>query len=319
MSNKFYPMYTAGRLDPQSETVLEQIEKAKGKPLTEQTIEEARAGFLVKGWLGGIAGNVSMREIEIEGKGGKIPCHVHTPKGSGPFPVLLFFHGGGFVVGALDEFDPLCSQLSAGAECVVVSVGYRLAPEHKHPAQVEDAESALDWIVNNAAEINSDSSRIAVAGDSAGGNLSAVISIVAKEKGIKLVHQILICPWLNLNSFDNASYKNFGNGLWLSTESIHWYINHYLKEKSQSGSNRVSPGLLLDVTGMPPALLITAEFDVLCSEGEEYSRKLINAGVPVKYSMYKGMLHDFVILPGLFDKSVEAVKEICETLKEAFK
>lgn len=318
MTKNYYPLYSGGKLDPQSEAILKQIEESNSKPLVLQTIQEARDGFLEKSWLGTVPESVNISTIEIEGKGGKIPLRIYTPEGSGPFPVLLFFHGGGFVLGNLMEFDPLCSSFSEGAACVVVSVGYRLAPEFKHPAAVEDTESALEWIAANASKINGDAKRIAVGGDSAGGNLAAAATIMAREKGIELVYQVLICPWLRLDSFGRDSYKYFGEGLWLSKRNIYWYRNHYIQNEEQSGGYMVSPGLLPGLSGLPPAIIIAAEFDVLCDEGKEYSDRLKEAGIPVEYVRYDGMLHDFIILPVLFDKAGEAIKKVCGSLKETF-
>lgn len=318
MSKNYYPLYAGGKLDDQAQTVLEQIEKANGKPLIFQSIKEAREQFLSQSWLGPVAENVNISLREIEGTEGKIPLHVYTPAGEGPFPVLLFFHGGGFVLGSLEEFDPVCSHMAEGAKCVVVSVGYRLAPEWKHPAQVEDAITVLEWMAVNAEKVNGDKTRIAVGGDSAGGNLSAVLTNVAREKGIKLIYQVLVCPWFYADSFERDSYNYFGDGLWLSTKSMRWYKNNYLQNDEQAKSVLVSPGLIEDVTGFPPALVLTAEFDVLHDEGEEYAERLKEAGIPVQYSCYNGMLHDFVILPGKFEKANLAIKEICEALRKAF-
>lgn len=318
MKKNYYPLYAGGRLDEQSEEVLKLIERANGKPLIFQSMQEARDGFLERSWLGQTAENINISVTEIDGKGGKIPLRVYTPAGEGPFPVLLFYHGGGFALGFLEEFDPFCSQIAEGAKCVVVSVGYRLAPECKHPAAVEDAISALEWIAVNAGKVKGDSKRIAVAGDSAGGNLSAVATFTAREKGIKLIYQVLICPWLFSDSFERDSYTYFGEGLWLSTKSMRWYKNHYLQNEEQAASYLVSPGLIEDVSGLPPALIVAAEFDVLHDEGLEYANRLKGAGIQVKYSCYNGMLHDFVILPGIFDKAKVAIKEICQTLKQVF-
>jgi len=318
ITNKYYPLYTKGTLDPQAVDVLKAAERSGGKSLDEQPLNEVRENFLAKSWLGKISDDIANSELEIDGTGGKIPCHVHTPKGEGSFPVLLFFHGGGFVVGELEEFDPFCSRVAAAAGCVVINVGYRLAPENKYPAALEDAKAVLEWVVENGSNINVDSKRIALCGDSAGGNLSAVLSIITREKGIKISAQILICPWLNLNTFDRSSYNYFGKGLWLSEESIHWFKKHFLQNNEQAGSYLVSPGLLLDVSKLPPALIITAEFDVLVDEGAEYASRLKEAGVPVTYSCYKGMLHDFATLPGLFDDAKKGEKEIAEYLKSVF-
>lgn len=318
MRKNYYPLYTAGKLDKQSESILRQIEESNGKPLIMQTVQEARDSFLEKSWLGTPPKNINISIKEIDGGGRTIPTHIYTPEGNGPFPVLIFYHGGGFVMGSLEEFDPVCSFFSDGASCIVVSVGYRLAPEFKHPAAVEDVASSLEWIASNAQEIKGDPNRIAVAGDSAGGNLAVVASTMAREKRIKLLYQVLICPWLRLDSFERDSYKYFGEGLWLSEKNIRWYRNRYIQNEEQSRSYLVSPGLLPDLTGLPPTLIIGAEFDVLCDEGKQFAVRLKNAGIPVEYWCCEGMLHDFVILPEKFDKADEAIAKTCESLKEAF-
>ncbi len=318
MKKDFYPAYAAGRLHRQSYAILDQIDRNKYKPLIQMPVDEAREAFLETAWMGKPDADVIVSKTETESGGCKIPLWIYTPHGEGPHPIVLYFHGGGFVLGKLEEFNSFCTFLSKGTGAIVVSAGYRLAPEYKHPAQVEDAEAALNWILANGGKVNADLNRIAVAGDSAGGNLSAVLAIMARERNIRLSAQVLICPWLNLNSLERESYRLFGQGLWLSTEGIKWYRNHYLQNLSQAGSYKVSPGLLLDVTGLPPALIIAAEYDVLKDEAEEYYRKLKSAGVPVKYSVYEGMLHDFVTLPGLFDKAEEGIDEICSWLNNVF-
>lgn len=318
MKKNFYPAYSAGKLHGQSYAILDQIDRNKYKPLIEMPVVEARESFLEMAWMGKPDDDVIVSKTEAESNGCKIPLWIYTPKEEGPHPVVLYFHGGGFVLGKLEEFNSFCTYISKGTGAIVISVGYRLAPEYKHPAQVEDAEAAFNWVLDNGGNINADTNRIAFAGDSAGGNLSAVLAIIARERKVKLSAQVLICPWLNLNSLERESYRLFGEGLWLSTEGIKWYRNHYLQNLSQAGSYKVSPGLLLDVSGLPPALIIAAEYDVLRDEAEEYYRKLKSAGVSVKYSLYEGMLHDFVTLPGLFDNARSGIEEICSWLNIVF-
>ncbi|UCE18515.1 MAG: alpha/beta hydrolase [Gemmatimonadota bacterium] len=223
-------------------------------------------------------------------------------------------------MGTLDEFDPFCTFLASGASCAVVSVDYRLAPEYKHPAAVEDAVTVVRWIFENAENIQGDPARIAIAGDSAGGNLAAVSSILARDQSFSsLIFQVLICPWLNLSSFATESYHYFGDGLWLSAANMKWYRNHYLQNKGQAMSPSVSPILADDLGGLPPAFVITAEFDVLRDEGEAYAHRLREKGIPVLCTRYEGMLHDFVILPGIFDRAQDAIDEICQALQVAFR
>lgn len=315
MKKNFYPAYNGGALSKESYAALNTIDKRKSPSLISLPIEEARREFIEIRMTGKPDADIAVEKREIEEIERNIPAWIYTPKGEGPFPVVLFFHGGGFVLGALEEFNSFCTYIAKGAGALLISVGYRLAPEFKHPAQIEDAWSALNWLIANGESINADLNRIAVAGDSAGGNLAAVLSIIAREKNIKLASQVLVCPWLNLNSIERESYKFFGDGLWLSTEAIKWFRSHYLQDDSQAGSYKVSPGLLLDVSGLPPSLIVVAEFDVLRDEGEEFYRKLKGAGVPARFSEYKGMLHDFIILPGLFGSAREGIKEICDWIR----
>lgn len=315
----FFPLYTFGKLDDQSENLLYQIAEGNEPPLASLTPIQARKSFLEKSWLGEPYKEIYIKNRIIVDNKHSFTIRIYTPQGKDPFPILLFFHGGGFVLGSLDDFDPFCTFLAKGASCIVVSVGYRLAPEHKFPAAVEDTKSALKWIGENAEQIQGDPSRIAVAGDSAGGNLAAVAAIIGRdEKSLSIVCQVLICPWLDLSATETDSYKYFGEGLWLSRSSINWYRNYYLNNKEQAFSFLASPLLSTNLSGLPSALIITAEFDVLRDEGEKYAGYLKANGIPVHYKCYNGVLHDFVLLPGVFDKARLAINEICTTLKKIF-
>lgn len=319
MAENFYPLYKEGVLNDQSMEILKQILESNGAPLASLTPAQARESFFVKSWLGIPLESIDVKKTVIENSGIEVPLRIYTPAGNQPFPVLIFFHGGGFVAGTLDEFEPFCTFLASGASCIVVSVGYRLAPEHKHPAVVEDALASIEWIMKNADKIGGNKYKIALAGDSAGANLALVSSLAASGKYFPaFVYQVLICPWLNLNSMDTDSYKYFGDGLWLSLDNIKWYRNHYLKNDEQAKSYLASPMLAVNLKDLPPAFILTAEFDVLRDEGKILADRLKNEGIPVKYTCYKGMLHDFVTLPGLFDRANDAIDEICGELKNAF-
>ncbi len=319
MANSFYPLYTKGQLDPLSEAILDQIAKANGNPFSSLTPQQARECFLPQSWIGAPIDGIQIDEEEITGKGGGIPVRIYTPKGKPPFPITIFYHGGGFVLGTLEEFDPFCSRLAAGARCIVVSVGYRLAPEHKHPAAVEDAIAALYWVTAHAEEIHGDRTRMAVAGDSAGGNLAAVTSMIARDQGGPcLVCQVLICPWVDLSTSATESFRVFGEGLWLSEASIHWYRSHYLESMEQSLHPRVSPLLMNDLSRLPPTLIVIAEFDVLRDQEYAYAERLQEGGVSVSCTQYDGMIHDFPTVPGLFNRAQDAIDEICMALRMAF-
>jgi acetyl esterase len=319
-SKSFYPLYKQGKLDPQCEALLRQIAAGNNPPLSTLTPRQARDDFLPKAWLGEPKKLSKIVQQDLPGPDGPIRVRIYTPEGRAPFPLLIFFHGGYFALGTLDEFEPLCTFLAGGAACMVISVDYRLAPEHKYPAAVEDAWAAVQWILVHAAEWQGDPKRIAVAGDSAGRNLAANVAMLARDRGLPpLIFQMLICPALDWSNFETDSFRFFGNGLWASKVSMLWSRDLYLQNPEQAFDPGVSPLLAKDLSGLASAHIITAEFDVLRDQGEAYAGRLKEAGVPVAYTCYRGMLHDFVTVPGLFDQAWKAIDEICGALKSAFK
>lgn len=317
-SKSFYPLYTQGKLDPQCETLLRQIVASNSPALSTLTPEQARKNFLLKSWLGKPKPLAGIKNLTIPGPGGLIPIRVYVPEGRPPYPTLVFFHGGGFVLGTLDEFDSFCSFLAGGASCLVISVDYRLAPEHKYPAAVEDAWTAVQWLAAHAEELQADPKRMALAGDSAGANLTAVVTLLARDRRFPDIrYQVLICPGLDWSNFETDSFRYFGGGLWLSKANMKWYRDHYLQNPGQALHPNVSPLLAENLNGLPPALILTAEFDVVRGQGEAYAKRLKEAGVPVMNICYRGMLHDFVTLPGLFDRASKAIDEICVCLRKS--
>lgn len=316
MTGEFYPLYRKGELDPQSISILKKLKNMELKPFSETPIEEVRANFFEKAWLGRNKDNVNIADFMIKSGEKDLPLRIYTPEGETPFPILIYYHGGGFVVGSVNEFDSICTMIADGVKCIVVSVDYNLAPEYKHPSQIEDADAAMRWIYRNAASFNGDGNRIGIAGDSAGGNLTAVSTFIARDKEIFTPKcQVLICPWVDVSSYNRESYNYFGNGMWLSLSSMIWFRDQYLKNEEQRFSTLASPILADNFKELPPAFVMTAEFDVLCDEGKEYADKLIGAGIPVEFKCYKGMMHDFVTLPGLFKKANDAIDDICDYLK----
>ncbi len=315
-----YPEYTEGRLDARSEELLDALARAPSTPLSALTPERARAEFVLPSWKGAPRSVAAIRDLAVPGASGEVPVRVYVPHGDAPFPVTLFFHGGGFVAGSLDDFEPFCTALAEGAGCLVASVDYRLAPEHRWPAAVEDALSALEWAqCRGAAAIGGDPRRLALAGDSAGANLAAVAAIAARDAGRPApVLQVLLSPWVDLSSRGTESFRLFGKGPWLSADAIAWYGAHYLVSEEQARDPRVSPLLARDLRALPPALVVNAEFDVLHDQAEAYARRLEAAGVPVDYRAYPGTLHDFTVLPGLFDRASEAIDDVCAALRAAF-
>jgi len=262
--------------------------------------------------------NVAARDVTIPVAGATIPARVFSPEdtGKGRLPVLIYFHGGGWVLG--DHADPdivrTCATLADAAGCVVVSVGYRLAPESKFPTAIEDAYASLVWVAQNAATLGGDGSKIAVSGDSAGGNLAAVVSLMARDrKGPTIALQVLVYPVTN-HSFETGSYKSCGAGYGLATEEMMWFWDHYLRNPSDGENAYASPVCAAVLAGLPPAVVLTAEYDPLRDEGEDYGMRLKQAGVPTKVLRYHGMIHGFFTLPF----GGEGRKDVAEALRDAF-
>ena len=227
----------------------------------------------------------------IPGPGGQVPMRVYTPEGRQPLPVLVYFHGGAFTMGSINTEDPLCRALANGAGCIVVSVEYRLAPEHKFPAGVEDCYAATKWVTGHAAELGGDAARLAVGGSSAGGNLAAVVALMSRDRGgPSLAYQLLMYP-VTSRACDTASHRECGRGYMLTTESMMWNWGLYLHREDEGRHPYASPLLAEDLSGLPPALVITAEFDPLRDEGEAYAVRMQQAGVSSSWRRFDGILH----------------------------
>jgi acetyl esterase len=246
----------------------------------------------------------------IPGPGGEIPIRFYTPAGDGPWPVMVFFHGGGWVVGNLDTTDFYCRAVTNAARCIVASVNYRHAPEHRFPAAVEDACSATAWVAANAAAIHADPARVAVGGSSAGGNLAAVAATIARDNGTpRLVAQVLSVPVLDFN-FGTRSYRENADGFGLTRAGMEWFWGHYLGPGADGTHPHASPLRATNLRGLPPAFISTAEFDPLRDEGEEYARRLAAAGVPVTAKRYDGMVHMFL--------GPDSIPDVARHLRAAF-
>lgn len=257
-------------------------------------------------------------ERTIPGPAGDLTVRIYTPFGNGPSPVLTYFHGGGFVLCSLDSHDSICRVLTNAAHCTVVSVDYRLAPEAKFPSGLEDCFAATRWVAENAAEIGADPGRLAIAGDSAGGALAAAVALMARDRGgPELVHQLLLCPVMN-HAFDTTSYRENANGYQLTREMMRWFWGHYLETEADGRNSLASPLRAPDVSGLPPATVITAEFDPLRDEGEAYAARLDASGVPTQLVRYDGMVHDFVLMGDAVDRAKEAVALVGRALRDAF-
>ncbi|HWL42670.1 MAG TPA: alpha/beta hydrolase [Ilumatobacter sp.] len=301
-------------LDPVVAELLAGMEAAGAPPLEEGTPEEGRAAILELAALGGTGPEVAS-EVRIDAGG--VPAVVYTPAGDGPFPVLVFIHGGGWVIGNTDSHTPTCRELAVQAGCVVVSLDYRLAPEHKAPAAVDDSIAATKWVIEHAAELNGDPSRVAVGGDSAGGNLSA---LVAQALPGQLALQLLIYPAVDLTGSFPSIDEN-GEGYFLTKKSMEWFIGHYLDGADVKADDpSISPWFASDdvVAATAPALVITAEFDPLRDEGEAYAARLASLGVPTTLRRFDGMIHAFFGMTAMLPAAVEANQLSAEHLRNAF-
>jgi acetyl esterase len=233
-------------------------------------------------------------------------------------PVLVFFHGGGWVFGDIETHDNLCRGLANAADCTVVSVDYRLAPEHKFPAAVDDAFAATKWVVGHASELGLDAGRVAVGGDSAGGNLATVVSLLAvRENAFKIAYQVLLYPTTDLSlTFD--SYRRAGDHFNLTANTMRWFREHYLTGPDQIDDWRASPLRAGNVAHMPPALIITAGCDPLCDEGEAYARLLARNNVPITYRLFPGQMHGFASMSGFLRAADEVVADVGAALRRAW-
>lgn len=251
---------------------------------------------------------------------GEVLARVYTPKGDGPFPVLVYFHGGGWVIANLDVYEPSCRVLCNAAEAIVVSVAYRQAPEAPYPAAVDDAYAATQWVLQNAGQLNGDPNRVAVGGESAGGNLATVVCIKARDEGGKLpIAQLLVYPVTQINA-NTPSIQENANAKPLNAAMLPWFYNHYLGDNLTSAESDpyASPASAPSLSGLPSALVITAEIDPLRDEGENYARLLEGAGVPIRATRYNGVTHEFFGLAGLVAEAKQAVAEAGDWLKRQY-
>ncbi len=257
----------------------------------------------------------SVREIAIPGRDGPIAARVYVPFGATrPRPLLLYFHGGGWVVGSLEGYDTSCRRLALAADSVVVSVDYRLAPEHPFPAAVNDAWDATTWCVSAADDLGIDPKRVIVAGDSAGGSLAAVLAIQSRDEGgPPIALQVLIYPATDLTR-ESPSYARNASGYMLTAAALRWFIDRYVPDPAQRTDWRASPLLHPALEGVAPALVISAEYDPLVDENEAYAKRLEAAGVPTQYACFPGMIHPFFTLGGVVDDAARAERLIAEAI-----
>lgn len=313
------------KAEPNMQKVLDAMAALKPKPIETLSPEEARrqptpADAVRKvlsdaGQSTAPEPGVSMKTMSVQGKGGSFPVHVFTPEGKGPFPVIVYYHGGGFVIADTKVYEASVRGLAKGAGAIVVSADYRRAPEHTFPTQPEDALAAYRWAIGHAQELNGDPKRVAVAGESAGGNLATVVSMMARDQKIQMpVHQLLVYPVVN-DDMNNASYTKNANAKPLNKAMMGWFFKHY-------GADPKNPYALpmkaASLKGLPPATVITAEIDPLMTEGKAYADRLQQEGVPVAYRHYTGVTHEFFGMAAVVPKARQAQQFASEELKKAF-
>lgn len=297
------------------------LESSKGQPSVEALpVAEARAAMEAQvGPLKALAPEVAeVADRAIDGPGGALRLRFYRPAGDGPHQVVVYFHGGGWVLCSLETHDNVCRHLCVGAEAIVVSVDYRLAPEHRFPAAIDDSFAALQWVERNAASFGGDPARIVVAGDSAGGNLAAAVALrVRDEGGPPLAGQLLIYPVTDFPSDAMASYAENGEGYGLTRASMEHYWSQYLGD-APADAPYAAPLRAGDLAGLPPAFVITAEYDVLRDEGEAYAGALQAADVPVEATRYAGVNHGFFSLAGMIEGGTAAMRDACDWLSARF-
>ena len=305
-------------LDPAIEVLLGQISALP--PMSQGTAEEARAAFAQ---LTGLAAALApppeigpVGDLEVAGAAGPLPARLYLPAGAErPLPTLVFLHGGGFTIGDIGTYDAQCRTLCGGSGAAVLSVGYRLAPEHPFPAAADDAIAATEWALTHADRLGGDAAAIAVGGDSAGGNLAAVAAQARRGPEPGLAGQFLLYPVTDFTT-ERPSLDRNGEGLFLTRDDMEWFLGNYMPDESGRDDPKASPLLAADLAGLPPAVVATAEYDPLLDDGEAYAEALAAAGVAVVHHRYEGLIHGFMALGALSPAAAAATDRVCADLRE---
>lgn len=302
-------------LDPQAKMILDLMADS-GFTFEGATPEELRERMAMTAMPSSIE-MASVVDRTVPGPDGEIPVRIYRPRDDTGLPVTVFFHGGGWVIGDLDSHDHLCRVLASKVDCVVVAVDYRLAPEAKFPAAVDDAWAATEWVATHADELGVDATRLAVAGDSAGGNLAAVVSNIARDhEHVEIIQQALIYPVTD-GTCDRPSMTENAEGYMLTRNAMDWFHGHYSASEDDLTDPRYSP-ILADLTGAPPAVVVTAGFDPLRDQGNAYAVRLSEAGVEVDHAEFETMFHGFVSMDAAIDVASEAQDRVAAALRDAF-
>jgi len=308
-------------LDQQLRRYLDGLAAQGAKPVYELTVAEARRVAEERAPLQfSLAEPVAtVREIDVPGPNGPVRTRVYTPASPVPLPILVFFHGGGWVTGSLDTHDGVCRSLATRTPCVVASADYRMAPEHRFPAAVEDAWALMQWVSAHAREIGGDAGRLAVGGDSAGGNLAAVMALRARgAAGSALRLQLLLYPVTD-HDFDRPSYVRNATGYGLTREAMRWYWDQYVPDVAQRNNPEASPLRAADLSGVAPAVVLTCEYDPLLDEGVAYAERLAEADVPTVHQRYDGVIHGVARMPDITLRAWELLDDSIRALRDAFR
>lgn len=307
-------------LDPQIEDLLENFRKMRGKPVQEMTPEEARfAGWSWKYLMGEPEEVPNVAYHFIPGPSADLPARIYRPAelGDAPAPALIYFHGGGFVLGNIEICDPFCRALANRSGCVVISVNYQKAPEHKYPIALEDCYAAAQWVFKWTESLRLDPTRIGVIGDSSGGNLAAAVALKARdERGPPLRWQVLIYPAVR-GTADSASAREHASGYTLERAAMEYFWNHYVRSPDDIRDPLCAPLSAQSLAGLPPALIVCAQYDPLLDDGRDFAARLEADGVPVQLSVYEGMTHGFLWMGGVVDRTSDALDEIAAAAREA--
>jgi acetyl esterase len=308
-------------LHPQILQALEAMEKAQLRPIEAMTPAEARAQMEMTA-RARQAEPLPVAKVEdrlIPGPAGEIRLRLYWPNAAGPVPAIVYYHGGGHVIGSLDTHDFIARNLCAGAEALLVSVDYRMGPEHKFPGAVDDCFAALQWVHANAASLGADPGRVGVHGDSAGANLAAVVALMARDAGGPRIRlQSLVYP-VGDYTLSGASYRKYAQGCgMLSPDAMAWFARHYLRSPADAEDWRASPLKASSHADVAPAIVVVAECDVLHDDGESYAEALRRAGVPVEYREYPGMIHGFLGMVPVVDDAMNAQRQVWAAFKRAF-
>jgi acetyl esterase len=306
-------------LDPQLQAMRDQRERDNVPPLYTRSLADARAADLAEIRAGGGEPEPvhEVADITIPGPGGDLPVRLYRPAGGRPLPALLYFFGGGWVLGTIDTADGVSRSLANSSGALVIVAGYRLAPEHPFPAAVDDCYATLRWVVQHGGEVGADPTRLAVGGDSAGGNLAAAAALLARDDGIALAGQLLVYP--NTDQLaDDESMRAAEDPFLFNRHSVAWYRQHYLTGPRDAESPLASPLRAKSLTGLAPALVITAGYDPLRDQGEAYARRLADEGVDVAACCYPGMAHGFFTMTGTVSASRAAVAHAASQLRTWF-